>query len=66
MLELGLIKKEDLSNSPTAQEVLIAGILNKKNLLDIIQNFIIYELEQKKRRVVKKVCRYQHQQFTTS
>ena len=62
MLELGLIKKEDLSNSPTPQEVLIAGILNKKNLLDIVQNFIVYELEQKKRRVVKKVCRYQ--QFT--
>jgi len=62
MLELGLIKKEDLSNNPTPQEVLIAGILNKKNLLDIIQNFIVYELEQKKRRVVKKVCRYQ--QFT--
>src|SRR4030066_1578450 len=59
MLELGLIKKEDLSNNPTPQEVLIAGILNKKNLLDIIQNFIVYELEQKKRRVVKKVCRYQ-------
>lgn len=62
MLELGLIKKEDLSESPTPQEVLIAGILNKKNLLDIIQNFIVYELEQKQRRTVKKVCRYQ--QFT--
>jgi len=62
MLDLGLIKKEDLSESPTPQEVLIAGILNKKNLLDIIQNFIVYELEQKQRRTVKKVCRYQ--QFT--
>jgi type I restriction enzyme R subunit len=62
MLELELIKREDLSNNPTAQEVLIAGILNKKNLLDIIQNFIVYELEQKQRRTVKKVCRYQ--QFT--
>ena len=62
MLELGLIKKEDLSDRPTPQEVLIAGILNKKNLLDIIQNFIVYEIEQKQRRIVKKVCRYQ--QFT--
>ena len=44
------------------QEVLISGILNKKNLLDIIQNFIVYEIDPKKRRVVKKVCRYQ--QFT--
>ena len=59
MLELGLIKKEDLSDRPTSQEVLIAGILNKKTLLDIIQNFIVYEHDQKQRRTVKKVCRYQ-------
>ncbi len=60
MLRLELIKDEDLSDSPTAQEVLIAGILNKKNLLDIIQNFIVFE--QERARTVKKVCRYQ--QFT--
>jgi type I restriction enzyme R subunit len=59
MIELELIKKEDLSEAPTTQEVLIAGLLNKKNLLDIIQNFIVYEIDQKKRRVVKKVCRFQ-------
>ena len=47
MLELELIKKEDLTEAPTPQEVLIAGILNKKNLLDIIQNFIVYEVEPK-------------------
>jgi len=62
MLELGLIKQEDLTDQPTLQEVLIAGLLNRKNLLDIIQNFIVYEHEAKRRRVVKKVCRYQ--QFT--
>jgi len=61
MLALGLIKPGDLSDSPTPQEVLISGILNKKNLLDIIRNFIVYE--QEKARIVKKVCRYQ--QFTT-
>lgn len=59
MLDLGLIKKEDLSERPTPQEVLIAGVLNKKNLLDIIQNFIVYEIDQKQRKIVKKVCRYQ-------
>ena len=59
MIELELIKKEDLSEAPTTQEVLIAGLLNKKNLLDVIQNFIVYEIDQKKRRVVKKVCRFQ-------
>ena len=57
MVGLGLIKDEDLSESPTPQEVLIAGLLNKNNLLDIIQNFIVFE--QEKTRTVKKVCRYQ-------
>jgi type I restriction enzyme R subunit len=60
MLRLGMIEHEDLSASPTPQEVLIAGILNKKVLLDIIQNFIAFE--QERSRIVKKVCRYQ--QFT--
>jgi type I restriction enzyme R subunit len=60
MLKLGLIKEENLSESPTPQDVLIAGILNKKNLLDIIRNFIVFELE--RARTVKKICRYQ--QFT--
>jgi type I restriction enzyme R subunit len=61
MLRLELIQDEDLSDNPTAQEVLIAGILSKRNLLDIIRNFIVFELERAK--TVKKVCRYQ--QFTT-
>ena len=60
MMELGLIKKEDLSKRPTSQEVLLAGILNKNNLLDILQNFIVFE--QERARIIKKVCRYQ--QFT--
>jgi len=61
MLKLELIDQKDLSDSPTAQEVLIAGILNKRNLLDILQNFIVFE--QERSRTVKKVCRYQ--QFTS-
>lgn len=61
MLELGLIGQGDLSDNPTAQEVLIAGVLNKKNLLDIVQNFIAFEHEREK--TIKKVCRYQ--QFRT-
>lgn len=48
---------EDLSDNPTAQEVLIAGVLNKKNLLDIIRNFIVFEYD--RGRIVKKICRYQ-------
>ena len=57
MLDLGLIRKEDLSDNPTSQEILMAGVLNKKNLLDIIQNFIAYEYDRGK--IIKKVCRYQ-------
>ena len=57
MLKFGLIKEDDFSDSPTPQDVLIAGILNKKNLLDIIRNFIVFELE--RARTVKKICRYQ-------
>jgi len=45
------------SDNPTAQETLIAGVLNRKNLLDIIQNFIVFEHEREK--IIKKVCRYQ-------
>jgi len=60
MLELKLIKKEDLPNAPAAQDVLIAALLNKRNLLDIIRNFIVFETDDAK--ITKKICRYQ--QFT--
>jgi type I restriction enzyme R subunit len=57
MLGLGLIEKGDLSDNPTAQEVLIASVMNKNNLLDIVQNFIVFEHEREK--TIKKICRYQ-------
>jgi len=41
------------------QELLIAGMLSKKNLLDHLQNFVIYETINNKR--IKKVAK--HQQF---
>lgn len=60
MLALKLIKKDDLPAMPAAQDVLIAALLNKRNLLDIIRNFIVFDVDESK--VIKKICRYQ--QFT--
>jgi len=41
----------------TAQQRLIAGLFSQKNLLDIIQNFILFEPVEGK--LIKKVARYQ-------
>ena len=60
MLALKLIKKDDLPKAPAAQDVLIAALLNKRNLLDIIRNFIVFDVDEA--RITKKICRYQ--QFT--
>ena len=47
----------DIDKNPTSQQVLIAGIFNKKNFLDLIQNFIVFEAEDGK--TIKKLARYQ-------
>ncbi len=47
----------DLGTEVNPQDVLIAGMLNKRNLLDLIQNFIVYEPEGG--RTIKKLARYQ-------
>lgn len=39
------------------QEVLIAGLLSKKNLLDVVRNFTVYETVDNKR--IKKIAKYQ-------
>jgi len=59
MLKLGLTEKRDLSSHPPMQEVLIAGLLKKQNLLDIIQNFIVFDFSKEEHKIVKKICRYQ-------
>ncbi len=41
----------------TAQQRLLAGMFNKTNFLDILQNFILFETDDG--RVIKKVARYQ-------
>lgn len=51
------LKAAEVNDNPTPQDVLTAGMLDKKNLLDLIQNFIVYEPENGK--VIKKLARYQ-------
>jgi len=47
----------DVQNTP--QNILLQGVFKKENLLDIMQNFIVYDVDKENSRKVKKVCRYQ-------
>ena len=47
----------DLGTSPNSQQVLILGMLNQQNFLDLIRNFIVFEPEDG--RTIKKLARYQ-------
>ena len=51
------LESKDLGESPTAQQLLIQGLLTPKNFLDIVQNFTIYEPDSG--RLIKKIARYQ-------
>lgn len=46
-----------IGRTPTPQDVLLAGMLSKETLLDLIRNFIVFDREGGK--IVKKVARYQ-------
>lgn len=53
-----LIEKTGRSTPrPTPQDILLYGLLEKHNLLDLIRNFIIFERHQGK--IIKKIARYQ-------
>lgn len=43
----------------TPQNILLQGIFKKENLLDVMQNFIVYDVDKENSRKVKKICRYQ-------
>ncbi len=47
---------EDFKNN-SSQEILIEGVFNHKNFLDIVRNFIIFEVVEGK--TIKKITRYQ-------
>jgi type I restriction enzyme R subunit len=46
-----------LGRAATAQDILLVGLLNPVNLLDLIRNFVVFETEDGRR--IKKLARYQ-------
>lgn len=46
-----------LGRAPTKQDRLIAGMLSRENLLDLLRNFVVFDRQGG--RIVKKVARYQ-------
>ena len=49
----------DSVNPDQAQDLLLLGALTKRNLLDIMANFILFEGDVTSGKKVKKICRYQ-------
>lgn len=47
----------EIGDNPSTQDILVTGIFPKENLLDLIQNFIVYEPIEG--RTIKKLARYQ-------
>ncbi|WP_423237183.1 type I restriction endonuclease subunit R [Clostridium tertium] len=54
---LNNIEVKDYKETP--QNIFLQGVFKRENLLDIMQNFIVYDLDKENSRKVKKVCRYQ-------
>lgn len=53
-------KIKDIENvEDCGQNILLQGMLEKKNLLDIMRNFILYESDNASSTRIKKICRYQ-------
>ncbi|KLE17145.1 type I restriction endonuclease subunit R [Clostridium sp. C8] len=51
-------KKKEIENyNDCGQNIFIQGFLEKKNLLDLMRNFIVFEADNGS--IIKKVCRYQ-------
>lgn len=54
---LNNIEVKDYKETP--QNIFLQGVFKRENLLDIMQNFIVYDVDKENSRKVKKVCRYQ-------
>lgn len=54
---LNNIEIKDYKETP--QNIFLQGVFKRENLLDIMQNFIVFDLDKENSRKVKKVCRYQ-------
>lgn len=54
------VQNVDVDNyKDTPQNILLQGVFKRENLLDIMQNFIVYDLDKENSMKIKKVCRYQ-------
>ncbi len=53
----------EITNTTTGMDVLIRGMLNKRNILDLIRHFIVFE--KTKEKTIKKVAAY-HQYFAVN
>ena len=52
-----------VKRTPSAQDVVIAGMLDKKILLDMLKSFVIYETENNKK--IKKIAKHQQYRVVT-
>ena len=48
---------------PREQEILIAGMLNKNHILDLLKNYVIYEVSNNKK--IKKIAKHQQYRVVT-
>lgn len=62
-LTLEDIKKLCKREQPTEQDILIAGMLEKKHLLDLLKNYVIYEVVNNKK--IKKLAKHQQYRVVT-
>lgn len=54
------LNKTDIKDyKDSGQNIFLHGLLEKRNLLDIMQNFLLFEGDSKSGKKVKKICRYQ-------
>jgi len=49
--------RDQIGHAPTSQDIFLFGVCSKENLLDLIQNFVVFEREQNN--VIKKIAKYQ-------
>ncbi|HEX5185982.1 MAG TPA: HsdR family type I site-specific deoxyribonuclease [Nitrososphaeraceae archaeon] len=62
-LTLEDIQKLTKRKQPREQEILIAGMLNKKHILDLLKNYVIYEVSNNKK--IKKIAKHQQYRVVT-
>ena len=51
------MKLDEVGESPSSQEIILAGLFNHQNFLEVLQNFTVFEPEGG--RIIKKIPRYQ-------